>query len=247
MDQVLRMFNLNSLKNIVIPIYLFIYLIFPNSAITQTTKINLRRSLENALNSRNLEIIKEIFRDDTNLKVPTKFLEIIEEFPDSKWKIKRLNSNISNKEIFKIKVLGKKTVDDDVYILESHFNYLFSTLGGKINEGTIMNLFTIIRNDNKNIDISFKIPDKVLTGTTYDIDIILNKPLEEIIIAGGIINHQVDSYLEQEISIEPLLSGGIFKSTRAPSKPGIQIWSGIITHPKGIITFTKTIDIVEKL
>ena len=35
--------------------------------------------------------------------------------------------------------------------------------------------------------------------------------------------------------------------TRAPSKPGIQIWSGIIAHPKGIITFTKSIDIVEKI
>ena len=241
------MFNLNSLKNILVPLYLFIYLIFPYSAITQTTKNNFKRILENALNSRNLELIQEIFKYDSKLKVPTKFAVIIEEFPDSKWKIKRLNSNIPNKEIFKIKVIGNKIVDDNVYTLESSFDYLFSTLNGEINEGTITNLFTIVRNDNKDIDISFKIPDKVLTGTKYDIDIILNKPLEELIIAGGIINHQVDSYLEQEISIEPLVSGGIFKSTRAPSQPGIQIWSGIIAHPKGIITFTKSIDIVEKI
>ena len=241
------MFNLNLLKNILVPLHLFIYLIFPNSAITQTTKNNFKTSLENALNTRNLELIQEIFKYDSKLKVPTKFAEIIEEFPDSKWKIKRLKSNISNKEIYKIKVIGKKIVNDDVYTLESNFNYLFTTLNGEINEGTITNLFTIIRNDNKDIDISFEIPDKVLTGTTYDIDIILNKPLEETIIAGGIINHQVDSYLEQEISIEPFVSGGIFKTTRAPSQPGIQIWSGIITHPKGIITFTKSIDIVEKI
>ena len=111
----------------------------------------------------------------------------------------------------------------------------------------IKNLFTTIRSDHKKIDISFKIPDKVLTGSKYDIDIILNKPLEEVIIAGSIKPHQVNSFFEQEILLEPLASGGIFKMTRAPSKPGIQIWSGIIAHPKGMITFTKSIDIVDEI
>ena len=68
-----------------------------------------------------------------------------------------------------------------------------------------------------------------------------------MIIAGAIKPHQVNSFFEQEILMEPLASGGIFKMTRAPSKPGIQIWSGIIAHPEGIITFTKSIDIVEKI
>ena len=132
-------------------------------------------------------------------------------------------------------------------MLESDFDYLFSIVNGKINEGIIKNLFTTIRNDENKIDISFKIPDKVLTGSKYDIDIILNKPLEEVIIAGSIKPHQVNSLFEQEISLEPLPSGGVFKMTRAPSKPGIQIWSGIIVHPDGIITFTKSVEIVDEI
>ena len=155
--------------------------------------------------------------------------------------------NIPNKEILRIKVLGKKIVNGEMHILESNFDYVFSVLNGKIDEGTIKNLFTTIRNDDKKIDISFKIPDKVLTGSKYDIDIIINKPLEEVIIAGAIKPHQVNSFFEQEILLEPLASGGIFKMTRAPSKPGIQIWSGIIAHPEGMITFTKSIDIVDKI
>ena len=98
----------------------------------------------------------------------------------------------------------------------------------------------------KKIDIIFRIPDKVLTGTKYDIDIILNQPLDDDIIAGGIISHQNESYLKQEINIEPLVSGGIFKTTRSPIKPSTQIWSGIIVHPKGIISFTKSVEIVEE-
>ena len=241
------MFNLNFFRNIGFPLYLFIYLIIPYSAITQTLKVDFIRNLETSLNKRDLEFIRKNFRNDENQNIPKQFSKIINDFPDSKWKIKRLESNIPNKEILRIKVSGRKIVNGEMHILESDFDYVFSVLNGKIDEGTIKNLFTTIRNDDKKIDISFKIPDKVLTGSKYDIDIIINKPLEEVIIAGAIKPHQVNSFFEQEILLEPLASGGIFKMTRAPSKPGIQIWSGIIAHPEGIITFTKSIDIVEKI
>jgi len=241
------MLNLNLFRNIGFPLYLFIYLILPYSAITQTLKVDFIRNLETSLNQRELEFIRKNFRNDENKNIPKQFSKIINDFPDSKWKIKRLKSNIPNKEILRIKVLGKKIVNGEIHILESNFDYVFSVLNGKIDEGTIKNLFTTIRNDDKKIDISFKIPDKVLTGSKYDIDIILNKPLEEVIIAGAIKPHQVNSLFEQEILLEPLASGGIFKMTRAPSKPGIQIWSGIIAHPQGIITFTKSIDIVDEI
>ena len=241
------MFNINLFKNIGVPLYLFIYLIIPYSAITQTLKVDFIRNLENSLNKRDLEFIRKNFRNDDNQNIPKQFSKIINDFPNSKWKIKRLKSKIPNEDILRIKVSGEKIVNGEVYILESNFDYLFSMVNGKIDEGIIKNLFTTIRNDNKKIDISFKIPDRVLTGSKYDIDIILNKPLEEVIIAGAIKPHQVNSLFEQEILLEPLASGGIFKMTRAPSKPGIQIWSGIIAHPEGMITFTKSIDIVDEI
>ncbi len=243
----INMLNLNLFRNIGFPLYLFIYLILPYSAITQTLKVDFIRNLETSLNKRDLEFIRKNFRNDENQNIPKQFSKIINDFPESNWKIKRLESNIPNNEILRIKVTGRKIVNGEMHILESDFDYVFSVLNGKIDEGTIKNLFTTIRNDDKKIDISFKIPDKVLTGSKYDIDIILNKPLEEVIIAGAIKPHQVDSLFEQEILLEPLASGGIFKITRAPSKPGIQIWSGIIAHPEGIITFTKSIDIVDKI
>ena len=243
----INMFNLSLFKKIGVPLYLFIYLIIPYSAITQTLKVDFIKNLENSLNARDYDFIRKNFKNDEIQNIPKQFSKIINDFPDSKWKIKRLKSNIQNKDILRIEVSGKKMVNGELNILESNFDYLFSIVNGKIDQGIIKKLFTTIRNDDKKIDISFKIPDKVLTGSKYDIDIILNKPLGEVIIAGAIKPHQVDSFFEQEISMEPLSSGGIFKMTRAPSKPGIQIWSGIIAHPKGIITFTKSIDIVNEM
>ncbi len=239
------MFNLNLFKNIGVSLYLFIYLIIPYSAITQTLKIDFIRKIENSLNTGDLEFIRKNFSNSENQNIQKQFSKLINDFPKSKWKIKKIKSNIPNKYILRIKVSGQKIVNGELYSLESNFDYFFSILNGKINKGTIKNLFTIIRNDDNNIDISFEIPDKVLTGSKYDIDIILNKPLEEVIIAGAIKPHQVNPLFEQEILLEPLASGGIFRMTRAPSQPGIQIWSGIIAHPKGVITFTKSIDIVD--
>jgi len=200
------MFNLKLFKNIGLPLYLFIYIIIPYPAITQILKVDFLRNLENSLNTRDLEFIRKNFKNDEDQNITKQFSKIINDFPDSKWKIKRLKSNIPNKEILRIKVSGEKIINGEIYILESKFDYLFSILNGKISEGIIKNLFTTIRNDNKKIDISFKIPDRVLTGSKYDIDIILNKPLEEVIIAGAIKPHQVYSLFEQELLLEPLAS-----------------------------------------
>ena len=243
----INMVILNLFRNIGISIYLFIYLIFPYAAISEPLKGDYVEGLENALNKRNLKFIAKIFPNDQSQIIAKKFSQIIDEFPNSKWKIKRLKSNIPNKEILSIEVSGENIVNGYTNIFESNFDYSFSLIDGKIKKGNIKNLFTIIRNDDNKIDITFKIPDRVLTGSKYDIDIILTKPLEEEIIAGGIANHEINSFFKQEIPLEPLVSGGIFKMTRAPSKSGMQIWSGIIAHPEGMITFTKSIDILDKI
>ena len=149
------MFNLNLFKNIRIPLYLFIYLIIPNSAITQTLKVDFIKNLENSLNARNLEFIRKNFRNNENQNIPKQFSKFINDFPDSKWKIKRIKSNVPNKNILRIKVLGEKIVKGEMHILESNFDYLFSIVNGKIDEGIIKNLFTTIRTDNNKIEIIF--------------------------------------------------------------------------------------------
>ena len=111
------MFNLNLFKNIGIPLYLFIYLIIPYSAITETLKVDFIKNLENSLNARNLGFIRKNFKTDENQKIPKQFSKIVNDFPNSKWKIKRLKSNIPNKEILRIKVSGGKIVNGETHIL----------------------------------------------------------------------------------------------------------------------------------
>ena len=198
------------------------------------------RNLENSLNKPNLNNLKSIFYDN----ILENFNKLINDFPNAKFKITNKNIKKNDKNIIHIKVKETKKLNNDTYILESNYDYIFSLKNNKIIDGISKNIFTTIRNDQNKIDLSFYIPDNVLTGSKYDIDVILNKPLEETIIAGVI-----KPYQEKEIllELEPLASGGIFKITRAPSKPGIQIWSGILAHPDGIISFTKSINLLDDL
>ena len=55
------MLNLSLFKNIGFLLYLFVYLIIPYSAITQTLKIDFIRNLETSLNKQDLEFIKKKF------------------------------------------------------------------------------------------------------------------------------------------------------------------------------------------
>ena len=96
--------------------------------------------------------------------------------------------------------------------------------------------------------ITLGIPDAVLTGERYDIDIILNDPLENTLIAGGLTPLNPDELLTQKspaIELSPMGGGGLFKSVQAPLQPGTQNWAAIIVHPEGLISVTKLVKIVS--
>ena len=226
-------------------VYTFFYLISAELAIGQSLSNEILLNLENGLNKRDFGVIQKYFEEKESIKIKNRYSKLIKDFPNSQWEIENKRSIKLEKEYANVKISGSKIINGKEFILESNFNYYYSFRNGKIQNGLIKNHLTTIRNDKNLLDITFSIPNNVLTGSQYDIDIIIKKPLEDNIIAGGIKSHQIDSIIKESIKLEPLVSGGIFKVTRAPSKAGIQIWSGIIAHPEGLISFTKTVNILE--
>ena len=114
----MKMFNLNSFAKLGLFLYIVVYLIFPKLAITQNTNIDISKNLEEALNTRNLKLIKSNFKEgDENLKIQKKFTKILNDFPNSNWQIKRLSGRDSDEHIFGIKVNGEKIVNKEIYLL----------------------------------------------------------------------------------------------------------------------------------
>ena len=239
------MIKFNSFSKLISNIYIFFYLISSTFAICEVNFNTIFQNIETELNQKNFVTIEKYFDKKEKIDFKNKFLKLIKEFPDAKWKIVKSQSNKANQHKLDMKLYGSKNLNGTKFKLESNFNFVFNLDNGLIKQGNIQNNLTTIRSDDNQIDITISIPDKVLTGSKYDLDIILNKPLEETIIAGGIKEYEEGKLLNQSIPLEPLVTGGIFKVSRAPLIPGIQIWTGIISHPNGLVSFTKTVNIVE--
>ena len=239
------MFKLNLFFKLFFLVYIFFYLISAKNAISENFKQEILVNLESNLNKRNINYLDKLFEDKEKERIIKKYKKIVYEFPNLKWKIRNTSAKNSNNKIININLIGSKVINDKTYYLTSNFDYLFSLKNGKFKNPQIKNHLTIIRNDNQELDIDIFIPDQVLTGSNYDLDIVINNPLNGAIIAGTIDEYQEANLIKKEINLIPLASGGLFKVTRAPSKPGTQIWTGLIAHPKGFISFTKSVDILE--
>ena len=239
------MIKLDSISKLISIIYIFFYLISSRFAICEDIFAQDFQNIETELNQRNFVALEKYFDKNEKIAFKKKFFKLIKEFPDAKWEI--IKSNLVNANQYKLdmKLYGSKHLNGKKFKLESKYNFLFNLDNGLIKQSNIQNNLTTIRSDDNQIDIKISIPDKVLTGSKYDLDIILNQPLEETIIAGGITEYKEGKFLNHSIPLEPLATGGIFKVSRAPLIPGIQIWTGIIAHPSGLVSFTKTVNIIE--
>jgi hypothetical protein len=95
--------------------------------------------------------------------------------------------------------------------------------------------------------VSLLIPDAVLTGQRYDVDVIFDDPLHGAITAGGIVALTPQQVAEMEspsMELGALGGGGLFKTVQAPLSPGAQTWAVLLVHPKGIISATKRVRVV---
>ena len=239
------MIKFNSFTKFISIIYIFFYLISSRFAICDNNFTRDFQNIDTELNERNFALLEKYFDKNEKIVFKNKFFKIIREFPDAKWEVIKSKSFNPNQHEFDMKLYGSKNLNGKKFKLKSIFNITLSLDNGLIKQSNIQNNLTTIRSDDNQIDIMISIPDKVLTGSKYDIDIILNQPLEDTIIAGGIKEYQEGELLNQSIPLEPLATGGMFKVSRAPIIPGIQIWTGIIAHPSGLVSFTKTVNIVE--
>ena len=239
------MIKSKSFSKLISIIYIFFYFISSRFVICEENHKKDFKNIETELNQRNFATLETYFDRNEKIDFKNNFFKLIKEFPNAKWEIIKSESPKLNQHKLDMKLYGSKNINGKKFKLESRFSFVFDFDNGLIKQSNIQNNLTTIRSDDNQIDIKISIPDKVLTGSKYDIDVILNQPLEETIIAGGIKEYQEGKLLNQSIPLEPLATGGIFKVSRAPLVPGIQTWTGIIAHPSGLVSFTKTVNIVD--
>ena len=226
--------------------FLLIHPLLINCALSQNINNRLlSNQLEEILNERKDNLLKDVFSKQSFYKFNKQSLAFRNKYKDSKWSIKMTRNDQKN-SILDVKIKSTRTIGDQVYNLHTKQTVEIETYKNKIKNYKVIDEESILSSQESPLIVKIISPDKVLTGERYEINLIIEKPLDDSLTAGGMIilkNNEKMNLSNDLFSIIPNQSGGLFKYIQAPLEPGSQIISAIITHPKGIYSFTKKIKV----
>ncbi len=92
-------------------------------------------------------------------------------------------------------------------------------------------------------------PEAVTVGAKYNFDLIVNEPLNDQVLLGGVQEEKTASSLylnPTALELEPLPAGGIYKVATAPLLPDSNWLSAILVRGDGITMITHRVNIEEK-
>ena len=172
---------------------------------------------------------------------------VLRQFPDARWQLTTGKPLRDGRSTVQLQVTGSRQDGQTRYRLDAQQQLILGSSGGRINGQTVILEQTLLRSGEADLPVSLLIPDAVLTGQRYDVDVLFDEPLEGAIAAGGLValtGQQVNALESPELQLGALGGGGLFKSVQAPFTPGSQTWAILLVHPKGIFSATKRVLVV---
>ena len=172
---------------------------------------------------------------------------LLRQFPDARWQLSPGKPLRDGRSTVQLLVTGSRQDGPTRYRLEAQQQLVLGSSGGRINSQAVIREQTLLRSGEVDLPVSLFIPDAVLTGQRYDVDALLDEPLDGAIAAGGLValtGQQVNALESPELQLGALGGGGLFKSVQAPYTPGSQTWAILLVHPKGIVSATKRVLVV---
>ncbi len=229
--------------------FLFIFYLSINSVLSKNIENELiADQLEKSLNNNNNNSIKELFLKSSYDNFKNKYINFTKDYRDAKWSIQVIR-NQKDKKYLDIGIKAKRNLGNQIYDLVSKQIVELSTYKNKIQHYKVLKEESILKSNKNPLKIKINSPDRVLTGERYQIDLIIEKPLDNSLIAGGMVviqNNKSETISQNYFGIKPTGSGGLFKYIQAPLKPGYQNISAVIAHPEGIYSITKKVEIISQ-
>ncbi|WP_413389700.1 hypothetical protein [Prochlorococcus marinus] len=226
--------------------FLLLYPLLINSALSKNINNQLlSNQLEEILNERNDDLLKDLFSKKSFNKFNKQSLAFRNKYKDSKWSIKMIRNDPS-KSLLDIKIKSTRTIGEKIYNLHTIQTVKIETHKNKIKSYQVIDEESILNSQNSPLIVKIISPDKVLTGERYEINLIIEAPLDNSLTASGMIvlkNNEKMNISNDFFGIKPNQSGGLFKYIQAPLEPSTQTLSAIITHPEGIYSITKKIKV----
>ncbi|HGY5534825.1 MAG TPA: hypothetical protein ACN46O_06700 [Prochlorococcus sp.] len=204
--------------------------------------------LQQALNTPGGVALSDLLAGEYASDLESRFRIFSARFPDARWSVNQAKPLLDGRPTFEVVVSGTLNSGGLTYALEASQRLVLQSEGERIIGEEVISEQSILSSASKPLPISLLIPDAVLTGSRYDVDVVLDRPLGNAMVAGGLIGLtpvQVSLQSTPEIQLSPMHGGGLFKSVQAPFTPGSQTWAVMLVHPDGLITVTKRVRVVS--
>ena len=175
---------------------------------------------------------------------------LLRSFPDARWQVTPGKTLRDGRSTVQLQVRGSREDGPTRYRLEAQQQLVLGSRDGRegrINAQAVIREQSLLRSGDNDLPVILQIPDAVLTGQRYDVDVLFDEPLEDSVAAGGLValtGQQVNALESPDLQLGALGGGGLFKSVQAPFTPGSQTWAVLLVHPKGIISATKRVLVV---
>jgi hypothetical protein len=169
------------------------------------------------------------------------------QFPDLRWRVSSGAPRRGGQPTVSVKLSGTRREGSTTFRLDAEQLLLLQNEAGRFNRQTVLREQSMLRSGEQAPTVSLLIPDAVLTGQRYDIDVIFDEPLNGALTASGITAltpEQVASLESPTVELSGQEAGGLFKTVQAPLSPGFQTWAVLLVHPRGVISATKRVRVV---
>ena len=210
----------------------------------------LSRRLETVLNADAASVFDAVAISKLQLGLVQRYERFRQDFPGVIWRVEPAAPLDDGRHTLLLRVRGEAESEGLRYLLEARERIAIRLNDGRIVDQELVAHESLLRSGEPPLAVTLGIPDTVLTGSRYDIDLIVDEPLDQALVAAGLIDltqQQVEDQLRPNLHLAPMGGGGLFKSVQAPQTPGSQTWALMLVHPDGVVTATKRVRVVSSL
>lgn len=208
------------------------------------------QALQDALNSPSPNALTAVLEAGEGLDpelVERRRASLRQQFPDASWRVSAGKPLRDGRPTTEVTVSGTRQQGPFQFRFEAHQQLVLGAGASRFNRQEVIRESSLLRSGSDDLPVSVQIPDAVLTGQRYDLDVLFDEPLDGGVVAGAIKPITVAEQLSlqsPDLPLEALGGGGIFKTVQAPYQAGTQTWGVLLVHPKGIVAATKQVRVV---
>ena len=206
--------------------------------------------LETALNNGGSSAFDKLASIELQPVLTQRLERFLQDFPEVTWQVEPAEPTPDGRPTLSLRVRGAVESQGLTYSLEASEQIAIRLQDGELVDQELLAQQSLLRSGERPLAVDVAIPDVVLTGSRYDIDLIVEEPLGEALVAAGLIDlspQQVADQFRPNLPLAPMAGGGLFKTVQAPQRPGSQSWALMLVHPDGVVTATKRVRVVNSL